>query len=197
MDGNRSDATDRLAGWRAQQLDRLDPVQFAFLEALQRRGQAATGTLRRVLQARLDSLLDGYASRIAALPAAPAAGRAGEPAAGLAALSAPRDSANPAYPALPVLAEFRSRWAQLRTAGQVRQTLAQAPSDGGPLNSSVLVHRAIGWMGEVSPAYLQHFLAYVDNLAWLEQMQQRGTLPSRDSAPGRAAPKARRPRSAR
>ena len=193
MDGNRADA-DRLAQWRGRQLDRLDPVQFAFLEALQRRTRRASGALRAVLDARLSALMDAYAARLEAAAVAsadvPPAGKAGA----LAALAQPRATHNPAYPALPALAEFRSAWAALRTAGQVRQTLAQAPSDGGPLNSSVLVHRALGWMGEVSPAYLEHFLAYVDNLAWLEQMQQRGTLPSRDSAPGRAPakPRARR-----
>lgn len=195
MDGNRQPGTDRLAGWRAQQLDRMDPVHFAFLEALQRRAQSADGSLRRVLDARLGSLLDAYAARLAAVPAAPPAVRIQQGA--LATLVRPGSSHNPAYPALPALAHFRSQWAQLRTAGQVRQTLAQTPRDGGPLNSSVLVHRAIGWMGEVSPAYLQHFLAYVDNLAWLEQMQQRGTLPSRDSAPGRPPAKPRRTRTPR
>ena len=49
MDGNRTAVSDRLAHWRGQQLDRHDPVQFAFLEALQRRAQLASGSLRGVL----------------------------------------------------------------------------------------------------------------------------------------------------
>lgn len=195
MDGNREPGTDRLAGWRAQQLDRVDPVHFAFLEALQRRVQSTSGALRHVLDARLAALLDAHAARLAAPPPAPPAARNRPDT--LASLARAAGSHNPDYPALPALARFRSQWAQLRTEGQVRQTLAQTPSDGGPLNSSVLVHRAIGWMGEVSPAYLQHFLAYVDNLAWLEHMQQRGTLPSRDSAPARPPAKPRRTRTPR
>lgn len=197
MDGNRNAGSDRLAQWRGLQLDRHDPVQFAFLEALQRRARAANGSLRGVLDVRLEALLDAYAERVAEAPAATAFTVTAEAPDTLAALSRPRPTHNPDYPALPALAEFRSAWAALRTAGQVRQTLAQTPSDGGPLNSSVLVHRAIGWMGEVSPGYLQHFLAYIDNLAWLEQMQQRGTLPSRDSVLGRAPAKPRRSRTAR
>jgi hypothetical protein len=197
MDGNRAAGSDRLAQWRAERFDRHDPVHFAFLEALQRRAQASDGALRRVLGARLDALLDAYAARLAG-PAPAAANAPPAPVqTALAELGAARSTHTDAYPALPALAQFRSLWAQLRTAGQVRQTLAQTPSDGGPLNSSVLVHRTLGWMGEVSPAYLTHFLAYVDNLAWLEQMQQRGTLPSRDSAPGRTPAKPRRPRTAR
>ncbi|WP_313341185.1 DUF2894 domain-containing protein [Stenotrophomonas sp.] len=197
MDGNRPAADDRLAQWRAQQLDHHDPVQFAFLEALQRRAQASHGALRRVLDARLETLLDAHAARLAASAAAPVTVATAATMDSLATLGAARSTQASTYPALPALAQFRTLWAQLRTAGQVRQTLAQSPSDGGPLNSSVLVHRTIGWMGDVSPAYLEHFLAYVDNLAWLEQMQQRGTLPSRDSAPGRAPAKPRRARSPR
>ncbi len=197
MDGNRRARSDRLAEWRAQHLDRHDPVQFAFLAALQRRADATCGTLREVLEARLETLLDAYATRLDAVAAAPTAPSPARTPHARATLPEPRHAGNPAYPALPALAGFRSLWAQLRTAGQVRQTLAQTPSDGGPLNSSVLVHRAIGWMGEVSPAYLEHLLAYVDNLAWLEHMQQRGTLPSRDSAPGRSPAKPRRSRTPR
>lgn len=194
MDGNRPTAADQLDTWRAEQRDRLDPVRFAFLEALQRRTRDQQGALRRVLEARLETLLQDYAGRI---PAAPPVDATPVSAVreSLATLTVPREG-QPAssYPDLPALADFRARWATLRTESQVRQTLAQTPSDGGPLNSSVLVHRAIGWMGEVSPGYLQHFLAYVDNLAWLETMQQRGTLPSRDAAPGG---KPRRTRTAR
>jgi hypothetical protein len=196
MDGNHNNGGDRLAQWRAQHGDRHDPVRFAFLEALQRRAHVASGALRGVLDARLAVLLDDYARQLAEAPtSATAVTRHTRD--GLTALGQVRADANPDYPALPALVAFRGLWAQLRTAGQVRQTLAQTPSDGGPLNSSVLVHRAMGWLGELSPAYLQHFLAYVDNLAWLEQMQQRGTLPSRDSAPGRAPAKPRRARTPR
>ncbi len=175
-DGNTAPA--QLVRWRTQGHDRLDPVQFAFLEALQQRAQAHDGALRRVLDARLGALLDAYAARIEALPVTAAADT--QPADTLRGLATPR---NPEYPQLPALEQFRALWATLRTESQVRQTLAQeAPSDSGPLNSSMLVHRTLGWMGDISPGYLQHFLAYLDNLAWLDTLQQRGTLPSRDSA---------------
>jgi hypothetical protein len=48
------------------------------------------------------------------------------------------------------------------------------------LNSAVLVHRSLTLMSELSPGYLQHFLMYLDNLAWLEQLQPRTTTPARD-----------------
>ncbi|WP_313461714.1 DUF2894 domain-containing protein [Stenotrophomonas sp.] len=184
-DGHSTPA--QLQRWRTQGHDRIDPVQFAFLEALQQRTHAHDGALRRVLDARLQVLLDAYAARIEAQPAA--ADATARPAATLRDLPTPR---NADYPQLPALADFRAMWAHLRTESQVRQTLAQeAPSDSGPLNSSMLVHRTLGWLGEVSPGYLQHFLAYVDNLAWLDTLQQRGTLPSRDSAAPGAKPRRR------
>jgi len=187
MGADGHDTPARLEHWRAQGHDRIDPVQFAFLHALQQRAHIHDGALRHVLDARLQTLLDDYAERIKAQPA-PESGpvRTGGT---LATLAAPR---NADYPQLPALAAFRARWASLRTESQVRQTLAQqAPSDSGPLNSGMLVHRALGWMGEASPGYLQHFLAYLDNLAWLDTLQQRGTLPSRDSAAPGAKPRRR------
>ncbi len=180
---------DVLAHWRAQGYDRLDPVRFAFLEAMHRHAEARHGALREALDARIAVLMQAYAAQVAAVdgratpaPVEPRPAWLNTP---------PHDT----YPELEALATFRTLWATLRTESQVRQTLAQEPSDGGPLNSSVLVHRTLNWMGEVSPGYLQHFLAYLDNLAWMDALQQRGTLPSRETASPGAKP--RRPRAAR
>ncbi|WP_155975885.1 DUF2894 domain-containing protein, partial [Xanthomonas maliensis] len=84
--------------------------------------------------------------------------------------------ATDAFPELPALDSFRQTWASVRTASQVRQSLQQIPDDAGPLNSAVLVQRCIDLMRERSPDYLQHFLAYVDALAWLEQLHTGGAL---------------------
>jgi hypothetical protein len=40
----------------------------------------------------------------------------------------------------------------------------------------MLVHRSIMLMRSLSPDYLAHFLAYVDDLSWLEQLA--GSTPS-------------------
>ena len=77
---------------------------------------------------------------------------------------------------LPALIEFRKIWSKVRTDGQLRQSLEQAPSDAGPLNSGVLVHRSIMLMRELSPEYLRHFLSYIDTLSWMEQMHGSGML---------------------
>jgi hypothetical protein len=79
-------------------------------------------------------------------------------------------------------------------------SLAKQPENAGPLNSQRLIHRALSLMRELSPAYLQHFMAHVDTLMWMEQAQA-GPAPSaksKDTAkakPAKAAPKtARKPR---
>ncbi|MCS3846175.1 hypothetical protein GGR70_001110 [Xanthomonas campestris] len=100
----------------------------------------------------------------------------------------------PQFPELPALDDFRRTWATVRTASQVRQSLQDAPADAGPLNSSVLVHRCISLMRAQAPGYLQHFLAYVDALSWMEQLQHGGALAN--EAPAPALPGKKRSRSA-
>ena len=183
--------------WRAQQHDRHDPLGFALLEALQARAEAHTGAVRAILDARLSTLRQAYAARLAeATAAAPAAVPAPTttPLAGLLAALAQRERSAPirpaaaaespdapaAFPALPAVSEFRDLWTRVRNESQQRLSLAQGPGDGGPLNSAVLVHRSLTLMSELAPGYLQHFLMYLDNLAWLEQLQPRTTTPARD-----------------
>lgn len=86
------------------------------------------------------------------------------------------------YPELPLLDDFQRLWSRVRTESQLRQSLAPVPENAGPLNSSALVHRALGVMRDVSPGYLQHFLGYVDDLAWMERVGERGG-PTPDGAP--------------
>jgi hypothetical protein len=65
---------------------------------------------------------------------------------------------------------FRSTWSRLSAEQQLAQALAQAPENAGPLNSHLLVLRALQLMQEVSPDYLQRFMSYADTLLWLEQV---------------------------
>jgi len=194
----------QLDAWRQQQLDRHDPLGFAVIEALQARAQAQQGAVRQLLDARLATRVAAYAARIAEQTVRAPRRARGTPASGadrasplsdlLATLAvhahtqappvprdAPRDTAPaPAFPALPAISEFRDLWATVRNESQKRISLAQGPGDGGPLNSAVLVHRSLTLMSELSPGYLQHFLMYLDNLAWLEQLQPRTATPARD-----------------
>ena len=73
-------------------------------------------------------------------------------------------------PVLPALEGFRKTWSAVRSESRLRQSLAFVPTNAGPLNSAALVHRSMALMRELSPGYLRHFLAYVDDLSWLEQL---------------------------
>ncbi len=209
-----------LDAWREQNADRLDPLRFHFIEALERRAAAHAGEARRVLDDRLSALLDAYAADLelaashagkaasAITPDTPArsalgelldrlanhaATRGGEPAASD---TAPQPAT---LPTLEALGEFQKIWSEVRTESQVRESLEQVPANAGPLNSGSLVHRALTLMRELSPGYLRQFLSYVDALSWMEQMSHSTVTPTSDGhgATGtrkraRAKPRARR-----
>ncbi|ARP89382.1 hypothetical protein CAL14_02965 [Bordetella genomosp. 9] len=98
-----------------------------------------------------------------------------------------------AYPELPLLDDIREVWTTVSTRHRLRQSQEQVPENAGPLNSSLLVHRALSLMSEVSPGYLRQFLSYVDALSWLEQIHG-GPMPAGKDAPRPAG--ARKGRSA-
>lgn len=64
-----------------------------------------------------------------------------------------------------------------RQAHQARQriddAITQTPSDAGPLNSHRLVTRSIETLRELSPAYLEHFVNYLDTLMSLEKLARK------------------------
>jgi len=192
-----------LDAWRAQRADRIDTVRFHFIEAMERRAREQTGTVRNLLDEKLSSLLDAYAqdvakaSNSAATTASPARGPLGELVEEINRRAATRDSRAPSgveadengsLPPLEALDEFQQIWSQVRTQSQVRQSMEQAPTNAGPLNSSALVHRSIALMRDLSPGYLQQFLAYIDDLAWLELLGA-ASAPTLKDAPAPAAKK--------
>ncbi|MFM0730408.1 DUF2894 domain-containing protein [Paraburkholderia sediminicola] len=196
-----SGARATLDAWRECGADRLDPIRFRFIAALDRRAAGHSGETRRILDDRLSKLIEAYAGdleRAASEGAdagtaasstesargtlaelidyiahAPAGGN--NPAAGNAA------SRRPTYPELEALDYFRETWAKVRSEKQLRQSLKKAPGNAGPLNSSSLVHRSLSLMRELSPGYLQQFLSYVDALSWMEQMNGGGALSAKDA----------------
>lgn len=204
------DARTQLEAWRETRADRLDPVRFHFIDALERRASHQQGEVRHLLDGKLSLLVEAYARDLkkaskrsgktpaSAAPGEPDRGALGELADRLTRHAAERDAptvANEAaadttdFPALATLDEFQQIWSQVRTQSQVRQSLKQAPTGAGPLNSSALVHRSIALMRELSPGYLQQFLSYVDDLAWIEQMNVRGMASAKETAPASGARK--------
>jgi hypothetical protein len=151
------------------------------IQALQRRAASHRGEARRVIEARLQQL------RAAALAeeqqAAPALAATqthaatptpspdtvtGPPADTLTALLThiAQHAAPPGQ--LKAVRDHSGTWARLRVDQRLTQSQAQVPSNAGPLNTQRLLHQALQLMREVSPAYLQHFMAHVDTLLALE-----------------------------
>lgn len=193
-----------LDAWREQGADRLDPVRFHLMDALARRVAGHDGETRRLLDARLATLLAGYADIVergapnaadtGIPPGEPA--RGGEPSRGvLAALVAQlaRDAQADRAGIDPAMIEFfRETWSKVRTEKQYRQALDQVPRNAGPLNSSSLVHRSLSLMRDLSPGYLQQFLSYVDALSWLEDLMGGGAQAEKEAPRAKGAKKAAR-----
>lgn len=187
MDGDALPVPARLQAWRTHGADRMDPVRFGFIEALASRTRAHEGEARRLLEARLSALIAAYADDLAHWPArdVPKANGASSatdasPLRELVAALQQRAPAHetaaaegdaPARPAPAALEEARRLWTHVRTESQRRASLVDMPADAGPLNSGMLVHRALHFMQAVAPGYLQHFIAYADTLSSLEQLQ--------------------------
>ncbi|WP_088508437.1 DUF2894 domain-containing protein [Burkholderia ubonensis] len=191
MNRDATRARAMLDAWRASGADRLDPVRFHRIDALERRAAGHDGDARRLLDARLDALLAGYAGDVERAGAR--AGDANEPddvaqarpasgaLAGLVARIA-RDAQADRAGIDPALIEyFRETWSKVRTEKQYRQALDQVPRNAGPLNSSSLVHRSLSLMRDLSPGYLQQFLSYVDALAWLEDLAGGGAQAEKEA----------------
>jgi hypothetical protein len=199
-----------LDAWRERGADRLDPVRFRFIDALERRSAAHSGKARRVLDEKLSGLLDAYASDLegvaskagdagnAASPRERARGGLKDLVESVAVSHALEDAgtfsenamlAPRAYPELALLDYFRETWSKLSTDRQLRQSEYQVPKNAGPLNSSSLVHRSLSLMQELSPGYLRQFLSYADALSWLEQMTVVAAPPVKEAP---RAPSARK-----
>nr|WP_249191870.1 DUF2894 domain-containing protein [Burkholderia cenocepacia] len=191
-----------LDAWREQGADRLDPVGFHRIDALERRAAVLDGAARALLDARLATLIDGFAKRVArddddaeatretvqAATSVPARGALAALVEGFA-----RDAQADRRGLDPELVDyFRTMWSKVRTEQQYRQSLDQVPRNAGPLNSNSLVHRSLATMRELSPEYLQQFLSYVDALAWLEDLAGGGAQPEKEAPRAKAAKPARK-----
>ncbi|VWD02412.1 hypothetical protein BLA18112_04083 [Burkholderia lata] len=200
MTGDATHVRATLDAWREQGADRLDPVRFHRIDALERRAAALEGDARALLDARLATLLEGFAEVVARAGETAAAGGAADvPARGaLAALveRLARDAQADRRGLDPELVDyFRTMWSKVRTEQQYRQSLDQVPRNAGPLNSNSLVHRSLATMRELSPAYLQQFMSYVDALAWLEDLAGGGAQPEKEAPRAKAVKKGTRSKS--
>lgn len=158
----------------------VDPVQRRVLDGLARRAAALPpGALRARLVARLLQ----RAEAAPAAPAGPLARVATAPTPSpLAALLALLHSQAPGGGELRTVAAHQRTWRQLRTAQRMAEVSAPVPEHLGPLNSQVLVTRALQQLQALAPDYLQRLLTQLDTLAALAPLQ-----PAPDDKPARGA----------
>ncbi|MGQ3094128.1 MAG: DUF2894 domain-containing protein, partial [Roseateles sp.] len=84
----------------------------------------------------------------------------------------------------------RRTWSALRLTRRMAEVSAPLPEHLGPLNSQVLVSRALQQLKDLSPDYLQRLLTQLDTLAALAPLQAAAEAEN----PARAArPAARKP----
>lgn len=198
-------------------------LRLLHIQALERRAAAQTGELRALLEQRLAELAGAYARDIETAPAidhrspprvtpsqAPRnpltalveqlTGVVARDAIADSALAAAAPAPTTSASAFAVLDEIRQTCTKVRNQSQLRQALDSAPDDAGPLNSANLVHRALTRMQALSPAYLQHFIAYVDALSALEPFRAQAARaeekPARGSRTGKRMGTRSRKRSA-
>ncbi|RXV69134.1 DUF2894 domain-containing protein [Burkholderia stabilis] len=204
MTGDAMHARATLDAWREQGADRLDPVRFHRIDALERRAAALDGDARGLLDARLATLIEGFAAIVAQADEATEVSEMAEaatdapPRGALAGLvdRLARDAQADRRGLDPELLDyFRTMWSKVRTEQQYRQSLDQVPRNAGPLNSNSLVHRSLATMRELSPEYLQQFLSYVDALAWLEDLAGGGAQPEKEAPRAKVVKKGTRSKS--
>ncbi|MBS0545721.1 MAG: DUF2894 domain-containing protein, partial [Proteobacteria bacterium] len=87
------------------------------------------------------------------------------------------------------LRQFRRTWSKLNVERQLSHAVARAPDNAGPLNSHHLALQALTQMRELSPAYLEQFLSYIDALQWLDEANA-----GRSGVKAKGAPRAERER---
>jgi hypothetical protein len=156
--------------------------------APQPRPAPAAGPLAELVQA---------LTRTPAVPVAAAAPRTGT-GAGPASGSDPKQQysrgqpTTAATPELQALDYFRHTWARLAVHRSLNQSRAKTPKNAGPLNSHRLVLRGLEVMREVSPAYLNRFVTYVDALLVLDGMGAATPAPPPAATPAPEGEKKRK-----
>jgi len=149
---------DQVAQWSAQQ-----PGQA---RELQRRW--AAGDMQALLRLRQASRPAVACAPLAELNRYLQAATGGE---GAVSVHTPLD----APPEMKSLQRFRDTWSRLSTEDQLAKAIGRAPDNAGPLNTHMLMLRALSMMQALSPDYVWRFLSQAETLLWLEQAAQRPT----------------------
>jgi hypothetical protein len=180
-----------LEALRAAGAAKVDAVGWHYIETLARRTQALSGPAQRLLQAKLKEALQRFEVQMIEA-GGPGAAPAPDPIlpsplASLLEEMSPQNATRAtgftqARPSEnPRIEEFRKQLSQISVQKQVSLAIAQAPHNAGPINSHMLVLRSLGLMRELSPDYLNRFMAHVDTLLCLDEAD-KAKVPSKKAA---------------
>lgn len=178
-----------IARLRHADADAFDPVRLHYLGLLSERLAAHSGTTGRLLEARFAKAVAEFESRFeqfqrsadAAVRTAPQCNPQSTSLAELTRqLSQHNYAPSPGNPGhfgaapgprteLKAVSQFRNTWSKLSADKQLAHALEQAPKNAGPINSHRVVLRSLTLMRELSPDYLNRFMAYADTLLCLDQ----------------------------
>ncbi len=196
---------------RRQGAHRLSPVDFHYMEALERRIPGQAPNTRHILEGKLTTAVAAYQVRFEQVQCNAVQATAAVTAEKVTALgqlvqsmsqhmpdAAADTEASMWAPAsvsrneLKSVRNFRNTWSKLSAQKQVLQAMGKAPQNAGPINSHMLVLRSLELMRDISPDYLYRFMSYADTLLCLDQADL-----SRKAAPVKplasAKPKTRAP----
>lgn len=165
-----------LDAMRAAGAARVDAVGWHYIETLAMRSQAQSGLARVLLHAKLKAALQRFDARIS-MEAQPQDAHEPLPSPLAALLQDMGPQSSPQVPGRPEgwpsenprIQAFKKQLSQISVQKQVTQAIAQAPQNAGPINSHMLVLRSLGLMREISPDYLNRFMAHVDTLLCLDE----------------------------
>lgn len=177
-----------------------DAVGWHYIERLSERSRnAAPGMVMHLLQDKLEKALRAHEAlmKTAGTASPPPAEPQPSPLTHLLremgpanpqALAAPSGTLAGWRASSPRVEQFRKQLRKIGVRKQVRRAIAQAPQNAGPINSHMLVLRALGLMRDISPDYLDRFMMHVDSLLRLEDLHRVQTSP-RKTAPAKSARK--------
>ena len=164
----------------------VDAVGWHYIEVLAERSQSVSGAAQALLNDKLHKMLGEFDARMNTEPA-----RSGDGARGsnvspsplalllqemsLQATTQPQGGAGSTKPwrgESPRVQQFRKQLRKISVQKQVSRAIAQAPQNAGPINSHMLVLRALGLMRDIAPDYLNRFMTHLDTLLCLEEAEK-------------------------
>lgn len=213
----RPTTDQRLQSLREAGAPERDAVGWHYVQTLARRTRASSasaqpllqGKLKGKLQEKLHQALDAFEARLQNTPSPPAAlstpATPAPPSPLARLLQEMRPAAETAWamPGTPPSAalqpvrgqraenprvrQFRQQLRKISVQKQVRQAIARAPQNAGPINSHSLVLRALALMQDISPDYLNRFMTHVDALLCLDEAERQRLQPAKAAKPVRPA----------